>query len=98
MQAQISFDLVMQDEMSFVEGTFRLSDGEWRVFTFIPDRSILKPRIDADARWRGGARGMVVWWPRGQTLKKGVVLQILSKNLGITEWEEVHGPDSMQLR
>ena len=31
---EISYDLVMGDDMAFVEGTFRISGGEWQVFIF----------------------------------------------------------------
>lgn len=31
MKAEISFDLKMEDNMSFVEGTYRLEGGEWQV-------------------------------------------------------------------
>lgn len=29
--AEISYDLVMDDDMSFVEGTYRLPGGDWQV-------------------------------------------------------------------
>jgi hypothetical protein len=31
-------------------------------------------------------------------LNRGIVLATLSKTLSVTEWQEVRGPDSMQLR
>jgi hypothetical protein len=32
MKGEISYDLVMENDMSFVEGTYRIENGEWRVF------------------------------------------------------------------
>ncbi len=98
MHAQISYDLVMEDEMSFVEGTFRLSGREWQVFIFCRDSTGSPPAINADARWETGVTGVVVKWPRGRALNRAVVLRVLSEQLGIAEWEEVRGPNSMQLR
>src|SRR5262249_35314102 len=62
-KAEISYDLVMEDEMSFVEGTYRLPGGEWQVFIFIP--------------WQGS--NAVVWtrseWDSGVTGRGGGVLE-----------------------
>ena len=40
MRAQISFDLVMEDSMSFVEGTYRLPGRDWQVFIFGRDPAV----------------------------------------------------------
>jgi hypothetical protein len=96
MHAWISYDLVMGNDMSFVEGTYRLDGGEWQVFIFSPDSSVSYPQVKI-ARW-SDATGVIVKWPPSMTLDRTAVLAILSKELGVTEWEETRGPDSLQLR
>jgi hypothetical protein len=98
MRAQISFDLVMEDNMSFVEGTYRLPERDWQVFIFGPDNRVTHPVVRTDGRWESGVTGVPVKWPSGAPLNKAVVLRLLSEQLGVAEWDEVRGPDSMMLR
>lgn len=98
MRAQISFDLVMEDHMSFVEGTYRLSERGWQVFIFGPDSRVTKPVVRTEGHWESGVTGVHVAWPPTAQLNKDVVLRLLFEYLGVTEWEEVRGPDSIQLR
>jgi hypothetical protein len=97
MIAEISFDLIMEGNMDFAEGTYRLPGGNWQVFIF-SRRSIRQSEINASAKWASGVTGMSVQFPKSQKLDKAVVMEVLSDELGVTEWKEVHGPDSMQLR
>jgi hypothetical protein len=97
MKAEISFDLVMEDVMSFVEGTYRLPGGDWRVFIFGPDSSVTSPEAKA-GKYANGVAGVFVGWPESLTLNKVAVLRTLSELLDVTEWTEVRGPDSMDLR
>jgi hypothetical protein len=97
MKAEVSFDLIMKEEMHFVEGTFRLPGGDWQVFIFMR-RDLDQPEIDANAAWESGVKGIEVLYPRNKPLGKRDVLQILSEQLGVNEWQEVKGPDSMNLR
>jgi hypothetical protein len=94
--AEISYDLVIEDEMSFVEGTYRLSSGEWEVFIFVR-RDATEPRWER-SRWDSGVTGVVVEFPCVRVLNKVVVESLLSEVLGVAEWAEVRGPDSMRLR
>ena len=99
MQAEITFDLIMEEDMDFVEGCYRLPSGPWQVFTFGQDHvESEKPKVKTDVVWKSGVRGTVVTLPRGMLVNKSAVLQILSDALGVTTWSEVRGPDSMQLR
>jgi hypothetical protein len=95
--AEISFDLKMEENMSFVEGTFRLSAQEWQVFIFTR-RPIAHPVVNAHAKWDSGVTGVQVQFPRSERLNKDSVLEILAATLGVNEWREVRGPDSIQLR
>jgi hypothetical protein len=97
MKAQISFDLVMIDEMSFVEGTYRLPGHDWQVL-IVSRYPIAEPKINVNATWQGGITGCAIHFPEAQTLNKRIVLQLLSEAFGVAEWEEVRGPDSMKLR
>lgn len=96
MRAEISYDLVMEEEMSFVEGTFRLPGGEWQVFIFLR-RDVTEPAWRR-SRWDSGVTGVVVEYPNGRVLNKAVVETVLAGVLAVTEWVEVRGPDSMRLR
>ena len=96
-RAEISFDLIMEDDMSFVEGTYRLPGGEWQVFIF-SRHATSKPEINVQAKWESGVTGVNVRYPKSEKLDKSAVMQILSSSLGVTEWQEIHGPDSISLR
>ena len=97
MRAEISYDLVMEDDMSFVEGAFRLPGGEWHVFIFSRRTEIDRPTWRRD-RWESGATGFVVAFPNERVLNRSAVEAVLCDATGTTEWVEVRGPDSMQLR
>jgi hypothetical protein len=97
MQAEISYDLDMNDEMSFVEGTYRLPGKRWQVLIFGPDSSVDRPEI-ITGKWESGVTGIFVKWPPSMKLNKQAVLTILSAQFKISDWSEVRGPDSIQLR
>ena len=97
MWAEISYDLVMDDEMDFVEGTYRLLGGEWQVFIFTTLGEATAPNW-IPSRWESGVTGVFVRYPRAQRLNKATAEAVLSEALGVTEWVEVRGPDSMELR
>src|SRR4051812_1321176 len=97
MRAEISFDLVMESAMAFVEGTYRLLGGDWQVFIFTPDASVSEPRV-TDRRWSGGATGVSVLWPGSWVLDEAAVLRTLGFHLGVTAWVHARGPDSMAAR
>jgi hypothetical protein len=92
MRAEISYDLVMDDDMSFVEGTYRLADGVWRV-VIVSRCDVTEPQ-----EWESGVSGVLIRFPRAGRLNRAVDKQVLSAALGVSEWVEVRGPDSMQLR
>ena len=97
MRAEISYDLVMEEEMAFVEGAFRLLGGAWQVFIFTRLNAADRPIWRHD-QWESGATGVVVTFPSERALNKAAVEAVLSEALGVAEWVEVRGPDSMQLR
>ena len=96
MTGEISYDLRMDDNMAFVEGTFRLAGGDWQVFIFSCnplDHAVIIP-----TQWENGVSGIVVRFPKSEILSKTTVQRILSETMCVTDWIEVSGPDSMQLR
>jgi hypothetical protein len=93
---EISYDLVMDEDMPFVEGTYRLPDHEWQVLIF-SKKEIPAPTFDT-CSWDSGVTGVVVHVPLEQKLSKAVVEAMLSSFLSVEKWTEVRGPDSMQLR
>lgn len=96
-EAEISFDLIMEDEMAFAEGTYRMrGSGEWHVFIFSRhDGNGIRSTFD---EWSSGVTGRVVRMPQGAKLNREIIKQILGDILYVTEWREVRGPDSMNLR
>jgi hypothetical protein len=99
MKAEISFDLVMHEDMGFVEGTYRLEGGVWQVFIFLRERpGIRNVGVTTNIVWESGVTGLNVIVADDAKLNKQVVLQTLSDVLGVSEWSEVRGPDSIMLR
>ena len=96
MRGEISFDLVMENEMEFVEGTFRLPGEPWRVFV-VSRGDVTGPEVRPQV-WNSGANGFFIRFPQSETLNRSTVESILSGATGVTEWEVVSGPDSMNLR
>lgn len=93
---EISYDLVMEDEMPFVEGTYRLAGGEWQVFIFVR-REVDEPEI-TEATWRSGVTGLHLAYPRERLLNQSVVESLLSSHLSVEHWKVVRGPDSIMIR
>ena len=96
MLAEISYDLVMESNMSFVEGTYRLPGGAWRV-VIVSRADVAEPGVE-HREWDSGAAGVVVRFPRLGLLNAVAVERVLSAALGVTEWVSIRGPDSMRLR
>jgi hypothetical protein len=98
MRAEISYDLIMDDDMEFVEGTYRLPGGDWQVVIVSAfDRDVPAPQV-VWQQWESGVSGVLVRLPRGERLNAATVERVLSEALGVTEWVRVNGPDSMQIR
>lgn len=98
MRAEISYDLVMEDDMEFVEGVYRLPGGPWQVFIVSAfGRNVLEPQV-VPQRWESGVSGVLVHLPRSTSINAPTVERTLSKSLGVSEWVLVRGPDSIELR
>ena len=96
MKSEISYDLAMEGDMEFVEGSFRLPNGEWQVVV-VSRRDIERPEL-LKQRWESGVSGAFIRFPRNDPLNMAVVENLLSTEFGVSSWDRVRGPDSMQLR
>ena len=96
MTGEISYDLVMDVDNDFAEGSYRVGNGEWQIF-IVSKRDISEMTIDANT-WESGARGVVVTLPHRLRLDKSLVERVLSARFNVLKWSEVRGPDSMSLR
>lgn len=97
MEAEISYDLVMNDNMSFIEGMYRLPNREWQV-VIVYRKEVEKVEIVPQI-WQSGATGVVIYFPMtGLPINQTNVQYYLSNTTGVTKWIEVCGPDSMKLR
>jgi len=93
---EISFDLVMDDDMRFVEGCYRLPKRDWQVMVF-SRRPVAAPKF-RDQKWDSGVTGIFVSYPEHVPLNEKMVTECLRKHFGVEQWEKVKGPDSMHLR
>ncbi len=99
MKAEITFDLEMHEFMYFIEGCYRLSDDIWCVFLFYIESDEGRfIGVKKNVTWDSGVTGLVAYFPEGTNLNKSLILETLSRELGVTEWVEVRGPDSIDLR
>jgi hypothetical protein len=96
-RGQISYDLVMEEDMRFVEGTYRLPGGEWQVFIFSRFEDVGEPVV-RHGQWDSGVTGIFVRFPKSGRLGKAEVEQVLAAAAGVDGWTEMRGPDSMLLR
>ena len=94
---EVSWDLVMEPDMPFAEGTYRVTEGGWQVFTTFRSRGDRPVGVRA-VRWDSGVQGVNITFADHGLINKNTVLIALSKETGVREWREVSGPDSMQLR
>lgn len=96
MIGEISYDLVMEEDMQFVEGTFRMGDGDWQVFIF---KKAQIPQFEiSPTLWESGVSGVTIKIDCSMPLNKRLVEQVLTEWLGVHKLNVVEGPDSMQLR
>ena len=97
---EFSFDIVMSDDMNYIEGTYRLPGRFWEVMIFRKDDvPALRHRPNQPPfEWPSGVTGTVFLVPRAAKLDREYVRSALGAAFGVGEWVEVAGPDSMVLR
>jgi hypothetical protein len=97
MKGEICFDCYYPDDSDNIEGCYRLEGGEWQVF-YVTRWYEGPPKVFTDAAWRSGITGVQVHHPKDQQLNILISKQVVADALGVTEWREVRGPDSLKLK
>jgi hypothetical protein len=96
MIAEITYDLIMDDDMPFVEGCYRLAGHDWEVFI------ISKWRVNSTkyhcGKWDSGVTGYSIKVPWYMSLSMETVELVLSAKLDVNAWRTVRGPDSIVIR
>ena len=93
---EISYDLVMDDDMPFIEGCFRLPYGIWQV-VIISKRDVPTPQIK-HTEWESGVKGVFIEFPRNKRLNAEQVEDLLTSIYRVKYWITVRGPDSIVMR
>lgn len=95
-QHELSFDSAPGDDMTSIEGCYRLPGAFWHVFTFTKsDASEFRHR---SGEWGNGIEGVEFEVPEALTLDHDFVIKSLETLIGEGPWRVVQGPDSMILR
>ncbi len=101
-RAEISFDLVMERDNDWMEGSYRLPGECWKIVIFqkddVPDVRWEPSKWQRPTKWEREITGVVVRFPRTAKMGREDFLRVMSQAFGYTEWVRVHGPDSMSLR
>lgn len=103
MQGLISFDTeVSESGQPHIEGCYKLPMSEWRVFYFTHYRGGRlwneDPKINRNAVFSSGIRGVDAVFPASTVLNKASVIQLLSDIIGDVTLRETKGPDSLMLK
>ncbi|MCY0986607.1 hypothetical protein OV203_05720 [Nannocystis sp. ILAH1] len=96
-RAEISFDVVVDDDSWIVEGCLRLPGETWR--TFHAEKEFYLP--EACLRtfdWENGIRGLALKMPGEAPMNKAALAQAFASLLGVEQIVEAPGPDSMMMR
>jgi hypothetical protein len=96
--AEVTWDLVMSDDMPFVEGCYCLDGGEWQVVTARKSDACRSVQVRNGVRWDSGATGINIVFPSDATVSRLMMLNLMTHELGVTEGHEVRGPNSIMLR
>jgi hypothetical protein len=97
---EFSFDIIMDEDKQYVEGTYRLPGKFWEVLIVRKaDVPALQHRPSRPPiEWASGITGVIIDVPREDKLNREYVRNALASVFGYTDWVEVAGPDSMILR
>ncbi|WAS89971.1 hypothetical protein [Nannocystis punicea] len=96
-RAEISFDVVVDDDSWIAEGCLRLPGETWRTFhaekeNYLPEACL--KTFD----WENGIRGLSLTLPGEVTMNKAALAQAFAALLGVEQIVEAPGPDSMMMR
>jgi len=93
---EISYDIVMAEEMDAVEGCYRLPAQFWQGFAFF-QRDVIELR-HVFVTWESGLTGIVFDVPKESNLNREFVVRSMSKIFGSETWSEVRGPAGHTLK
>lgn len=88
----------MSEDMTFAEGCYRLDGGDWQVVTATKARPNHPACVRKGMTWASGVTGINIVFPEDLKINKASLTRKMSEVLGVDEWHEVVGPDSMALR
>lgn len=99
---EISFDLVLEEDNGWMEGSYRLPGEFWKVVVFQRD-DLLKLRSQPTiwqrpTKWERDIAGVVIRFPRTARIGRDDLLRAMAQVFGRSDWVQVDGPDSMMLR
>ncbi len=99
---EISFDLVMEKDNNWMEGSFRLPGESWQCMSFnkrdVADVCHKLSQWQRATTWGGTMTGISFSLPQTACVDRNYLLGAMTQVFGFSEWIEVHGPDSMFLR
>jgi len=98
MNAEIAWNLHMSEGMRWIEGCYRLEGGPRQVAIAIGKEEVSTVAIRDGLTWASGVTGMNIFLTETACLNATVLLELMSDILGVLEWVEVRGPDSIVLR
>jgi hypothetical protein len=97
MEAEITFDTIVPDAGTHnIEGCYRLDGCDWQIF-YAAHQYEGTARV-FPATWRSGMTGIQIHHPRDEVLNKAAVKKALTSILDVSEWVEVRGPGSLQMK
>ncbi|MBZ5709921.1 hypothetical protein [Nannocystis pusilla] len=96
-RAEISYDVVVDDDSRIVEGCVRLPGETWRTFHASKEDDLTEPRFWT-FDWENGILGMALELPAATTMNKAALQQAFASFLGVEQIVEAPGPDSMMMR
>ena len=79
-------------------GLLPVPPGEWKVFWFNNDEPMGREMCAADVVFQSGILGINVEYNDQRRLSKAIVKRTFMKLANVCEWEEVRGPDSLELK
>jgi hypothetical protein len=93
---EVSFDTVLGEDNTYVEGCYRLPGRFWDVVIFT--KADVAELLCLPSSWDSGITGTVFHVPAEAKLNRDYVLRALSRAFGYEGWVQAAGPDSMVLR
>lgn len=82
MNAEVTWDLAISEDMAFAEGCYRLKGGDWHVVTAVKAQGIHPAGVRQGVRWESGVTGINLVLPDDAEINARVLLAEMSSALG----------------